>query len=132
MNDKPEALSSFHSQWSSTRPSELHEELPQAPRREPQAPHPRRKPQLPALTAEGHVWLAGMPPRFQPRATASRHPHIVNRLSQIWRSPLELQGYLGELMLSERTGREGFSFEVLCELADLQTLVEEMRGQTRF
>jgi hypothetical protein len=87
--------------------------------------HPERKPQEQALTPEAHTWLARLPPRYQPLATARRHPHIVNRLCELWDSPLDLPAHFRELMLSSRPARrKGFAFEVLTELADLQSMVE--------
>jgi hypothetical protein len=92
------------------------------------AGHPQRKPQARSLTPRAHAWLAQLPPRYQPLATARRHPHIVNRLSELWGQPAELPAHLRELMLSNRPGRrKGFAFEVLTELADLQSLVGEMQ-----
>lgn len=95
------------------------------------AAHPQRQPQAQALSVDAHVWLAGLPPRYQPLATARRHPHIVNRLCELWGTPAELPAYMRELVLSTRpVRREGFAFEVLTELADLQTLVDELlRGR---
>ena len=91
------------------------------------AGHPDRKPQDHHLTPAAHEWLGKLPPRYQPLATARRHPHVVNRLCELWATPGELPGYMRELVLSSRPGpRLGFAFEVLTELADLQTLVDEL------
>lgn len=114
---------SLHANWDTTTPSKFFDE-PIRPRRVPPLPHPQRKPQPTALTAEAHQWLARLPPRYQPLATARSHPHIVNRLSELWATPAELPALLRELMLSDRPGRAGFSFDVLTELADLQAMVE--------
>ena len=66
--------------------------------------------------------LAGnsLPPRFQPLCTARSHPHIVNRMAELWPLPEQLPAYFDELLLSPREGRRGFAFEVLTELFDLQ------------
>lgn len=110
--------------WSSSVHSQRDTE-PGAARRAP-APHPERKPQTPALTTQAHVWLARLRPDRQPMATARRHPHVVNRLAELWSRPDELLPYLHELMLGSRPEeRQGFAFEVLAELADLQALAEE-------
>ncbi|MCR5883090.1 hypothetical protein LRS03_09595 [Rhizobacter sp. J219] len=94
----------------------------------PSSSHPERQPQAQALSADAHAWLAGLPPRYQPLATARRHPHIVNRLCELWATPTDLPAYMRELVLSSRpVRREGFAFEVLTELADLQALVDEMQ-----
>jgi hypothetical protein len=109
-------------QWMSTSPSQFMDE----PIARPAAAHPKRKSQGLALTEEAHVWLSRLPPRYQPLATARRHPHLVNRLSVMWDTPAELPAHFRELMLSSRPGREGFTFEVLTELADLQSMMELM------
>ena len=69
-----------------------------------------------------------MPPHYQPLATARRHPHIINRLCELWDTPLDLPAHFRELMLSSRpVRRQGFAFEVLTELADLQAMFELMQ-----
>jgi hypothetical protein len=85
------------------------------------AGRPQRAPQRRSLTDDAHVWLARLPPRFQPLATARSHPHIVNRMAELWPTPQLLAAYFRELLLSRREGRQGFSFEVLTELFDLQS-----------
>ena len=131
MNQTPppddRAPRSVDSAWVTTTPSQfLNDPIP--PRRVPPQPHPKRKPQAQALTPKTHVWLARLPPRYQPLATARHHPHIVNRLCEMWQAPAELPAHFSELMLSTRPGqREGFAFEVLTELADLQAMVELMQ-----
>jgi len=111
------------SQWMSTSPSQFMDE----PTARLAPKHPQRKPQrVDALTEDAHVWLARLPPRYQPMETARRHPHVINRLSMMWGTPAELPAFFRELMLSSRPGREGFAFEVLTELADLQSMMELM------
>jgi hypothetical protein len=113
-----------HSAWVTTTPSKFFDE-PIPPRRVPPQPFPQRKPQAQALTTQAHVWLARLPPRYQPLATARRHPYVINRLCEMWDSPASLPAHLHDLMLSSRPGgRDGFAFEVLTELADLLNLVE--------
>lgn len=105
--------------WAQTRPTRL------APPATGSA-HPQRKPQAQVLSTSARVWLGNLPTRYQPLATARRHPHIVNRLCELWDTPAELPAHMRELLLSSRPARrEGFSFEVLTELADLQLLIEE-------
>jgi hypothetical protein len=123
---------STQSPWLTTSPSRLQDD-PILPRRAPAQPHPERKAQAQALTPEAHVWLARLRPRYQPLATARLYPHIINRLSAIWSTPAQLPAHLRELMLSTRPGRrEGFPFEVLSELADLQSMVEAMQKGEKF
>lgn len=106
-------------QWATTTPSRWVDDAA------PASPHPTRRPQAAGLTPEAHTWLARLPPRYQPLATARRHPHIINNLCEAWERQAELPAHFRELMLSSRPGRrEGFQFEVLTELADLQAMVE--------
>ncbi len=100
--------------------------LPSAPRPPFNAvgPQPRRGAAGPqALTPIAHQWIARVPPRYQPLATARRYPHVVNRLAALWDDPREVAAYLQDLLLPSRPGRMGFSFDVLTELSDLQDLV---------
>src|SRR6218665_2397733 len=108
--------------WLPTAPAEL-ADAPQA-RLMGSVPRYTRAPQLQSLTPAAHAWLTALPPRYQPLATARRHPHIVNRLSALWDVPEQLPAYLQDLLLANRPGREGFSFDVLTELTDLQSLIE--------
>lgn len=82
-----------------------------------------REPQRRSLTDTAHVWLARLPPRFQPLCTARAHPHIVNRMAELWAQPERLPAYFDELLLSSREGRRGFAFDVLTELFDLQAMI---------
>ena len=127
----PAGPQSVHSLWATTTPSKFLDD-PIPPRRVPLRPHPQRKPQAQSLTPKAHVWLARLPPRYQPLATARRHPHIINKLCQMWGASPDLEGHFRELMLSSRPGREGFAFEVLTELADLQSMVEAMQRGEKF
>ena len=112
--------------WVTTTPSTLLDDAA------PAMTHPKRKPQVAGLTLEAHTWLARLPPRYQPLATARRHPHIINHLCEAWEKPAELPAHFRELMLSSRPGRRaGFPFEVLTELADLQSMAELIqKGET--
>ncbi|MEY4564808.1 MAG: hypothetical protein RLZZ618_4085 [Pseudomonadota bacterium] len=93
--------------------------------------HGPRGPQARSLTAAAHLWLAKLPPRYQPLALARRHPHIVNQLEALWGSPARLSGYFRELLLSHRLQRAGFSFDVLTELTDLQSLNQQRQRHSR-
>src|SRR5882724_2017290 len=112
-------------EWKTTTPSKLFDEEVK-PRRLP--PYPARQPQRQSMSPAAHLWLAGLPPHFQPLATARRHPHIVNHLSGMWGHQTELNSYFQELLLSRRPEREGFSFDVLGELVDLQSYCENKAG----
>lgn len=78
-----------------------------------------------SLTSLAHTWLAKLPPRYQPLSTVRLHPHIVNRLTQLWQDTILLNAYFHELLLGTRKGRAGFSLGVLTELTDLQTLARD-------
>lgn len=126
-SDDP-ALSAFSSRWMATSPSPLMDESAAAPGRMPS----QRQPQVQALTPQAHTWLARLPPRYQPLATARRYPHIINRLCELWDTPAALPEHFRELLLSRRPGREGFAFEVLSELADLQSMLELIQKGEQF
>lgn len=106
--------------WQPTAPDGAGAGMP-APSHPTGPQRPARAPQRRSLTDEAHVWLARLPPRFQPFATARRHPHIVNRMAELWAQPQALSAYFAELLLSGREDRQGFSFDVLTELFDLQS-----------
>jgi hypothetical protein len=116
--------------WVPTIPSRLMDLAPTPPT-PCEAPPPPRKPQSLALTTAAHVWLAKLPPRYQPLTIARQHPHIVNELAVRWSEPADLPAHLTEMLLGTRPGgREGFEFEVISEIADLLNLVEAMlRGE---
>lgn len=113
------------STWKATTPSKFFAERPHP--RQP-APYPQRKPQPTTMAPATHAWLARLPPRYQPMATARRHPHIVNRLSELWLEPAALADYFQSLLLSSRPDRTGFSFDVLSELVDLQSYHDDLQN----
>jgi hypothetical protein len=113
------------SSWKATTPSKFFGEKPH-PRQA--GPYPQRKPQPLSMSPETHAWLGRLPPRFQPMTTARRHPHIVNRLCEVWNQPASMADYLQSLLLSSRPGRTGFSFDVLGELVDLQSYYDDLQN----
>jgi len=60
-------------------------------------------------------------PANYPRRLQRKHPHILNRLMELWGTP-EFEPYIHNLMLDTRGGRYGFSLEVIAELMFIQTL----------
>lgn len=50
------------------------------------------------------------------RALPMRYPHILNRLASIWSQAAEVERYLAELLLTSRSGRQGFPLDVVTEL----------------
>jgi hypothetical protein len=113
------------STWKATTLSTFLGDKP-APRKT--GPYPQRKPQPVSMLPATHFWIARIPPRFQPLTTARRHPHIVNRLCEIWNDPAAVAVYFQSLLLSSRPGRMGFSFDVLGELVDLQSYYDDLQN----
>ena len=64
-------------------------------------------------------FLEGLPARIRPTQLALRHPHIVNRLADIWSSVGVTERYFDSLLLSDRHDRQGFSVAVFEELHNL-------------
>jgi hypothetical protein len=54
------------------------------------------------------------------RALPSKYPHVLNRLARLWSAPVEAHRCLEELLLSSRSGRQGFPPAVITELMLLQ------------
>jgi hypothetical protein len=54
------------------------------------------------------------------RALPSKYPHVLNRLASLWSVPAEAQRCLEELLLTSRSGRQGFPPAVIAELMLLQ------------
>ena len=54
------------------------------------------------------------------RALPSKYPHVLNRLAGLWSAPAEAQRCLEELLLTSRSGRQGFPPAVIAELMLLQ------------
>jgi hypothetical protein len=56
-----------------------------------------------------------------PKAIEEKHPRILAQIVALWGKP-ELDAYLGSLMVSDRSGRQGFSGDVALEVFRLSTL----------
>jgi len=54
------------------------------------------------------------------RALPSKYPHVLNRVARVWSVPSEAQRCLNELLLTDRSGRQGFPPAVVAELMLLQ------------
>jgi hypothetical protein len=63
-------------------------------------------------------WMATLP--FQPMALAKTFPRIANTLTALWSRPDMLSGYLSDLLVDKRGGRQGFPADVLEELHALR------------
>ncbi len=80
------------------------------------------------LNSAGVRFLDGLPESLRPIQTATRHPHIVNKMAVLWHSPQALRAYFDELLLSTRPARRGFSLDVMAELFGLQRSLDELGG----
>jgi hypothetical protein len=86
---------------------------------------PTRRRQAPSshdrkLNLSASAWLKELPTPIVPVVLASRFPRIVNRLSRFWDSPGMMKEYFRELLVHRRSGRHGFSEDVLRELFALE------------
>ena len=54
------------------------------------------------------------------RALPWKYPHVLNRVARLWSVPAEAQRCLEELLLTSRSGRQGFPPAVIAELMLLQ------------
>lgn len=78
---------------------------------------PRR---LEPLEARAQVLLSRLPEGASLEHCARDYPHLVNRIAAAWHDEQLLSRYLDGLLVNDRGGRAGFSFEVLVELTDLR------------
>lgn len=58
---------------------------------------------------------------FYPHTLESDYPALLDRMQLLWGTP-EFDTYTGELMLSNRSGRQGFPIQVAMELFHLTEL----------
>ena len=65
-------------------------------------------------------WLATLPRELWPMATGRRHPHVVNRLGDLWPNCECTRLYFQSLLIDRRAGRRGFEPAVRKELEALQ------------
>lgn len=72
------------------------------------------------LDARGADLLSRLPPEVSLRTTASRFPHVLNRLAAKWFQPREFNAEIDALLLDDRTDRQGFPFETILELSSLR------------
>lgn len=72
------------------------------------------------LEAAAAQWLSALPQRLQPRETASKFPHIVNKLASLWSSPPSCRTYFDDLLMDHRGDRRGFPLTVASEIAGLK------------
>jgi len=65
-------------------------------------------------------WLATLPPKVRPMATARRYPRIVNRIGDLWAHCEYTRLYLQSLLNDRRGGRRGFPGAIRQELEAVQ------------
>lgn len=88
------------------RPAHKHEHAADAP--------PSR------LSLQASIWIDAMPQAMRPHTLARLYPRIANRLAEVWKSELQCEECLNELMLDARGDRQGFPVAVATELASLK------------
>ena len=80
---------------------------------------PDREPRE-GLNDAGKAFLAQMSAKTPLELTAARFPHILNKLSPFAYQPSMMVRALDQLLIDDRTHRQGFPFDVLIELGDLR------------
>ena len=84
------------------------------------AASPRRQSGRVELEATTAIWLSELPQRLQPRETATRFPHILNRLANLWSSPHACRLYFDDLLMDQRGDRQGFPLRIASEIVGLK------------
>jgi hypothetical protein len=74
------------------------------------------------LNPQATRWLLSLPRRHRPRLLPIQFPHVVNRLSLVWREPGLTEACFADLMLDRRGGRLGFPKAVTEEILRLNEL----------
>lgn len=67
------------------------------------------------------VWMAQLPRDIQTPELAHVHPRIVNKLARLWRSALQVDACLHELIVDKRGTRLGFTTAIRDELLELRS-----------
>ena len=81
------------------------------------------------LSDKTRALLLGNPRLKYPEALAAKHPHILNKIAELHKSPLELRDYFNSLTNNDRGDRKGFTFEVLIDIQDLrEVLIGDVNG----
>ena len=84
------------------------------------------------LNAAGQALLASIEESARPRELAASFPRIVNRMANLWKTPLLMDRYFEGLLTDSRGTRKGFPLGILMELSTLrdyyQAKVSPARG----
>ena len=100
-----------------------------APRRDD---HQRARRATPANEpfAATFKWVTALPRELRPLTLLQRYPRIANALASGWSDPVAVRGYLFDLLIDHRGGRQGFPQAVQSELLALRTFLDEMHVDT--
>jgi hypothetical protein len=89
-------------------------------------PNANGHPQEPALgPQEFENWMMGLPTDARPYSLAARFEHIARKIAAMWNDETALFKYMGELLVDQRGGRQGFPPHVALELMRLNRLINE-------
>jgi hypothetical protein len=98
------------------RRSVLHQNVPQATTSSAsKEPHPSIE-----LTGEALRLLIELNTKVGLQELSAQFPGVLNRIADVWRSPLRAERCFDELLLDCRGGRQGFPQPVLSEIASLR------------
>jgi hypothetical protein len=81
---------------------------------------PEHGPVREPLGHEATLFLSRLPPTVKLSATATRYPHILNKLAMLWNDAKALDVYLTGLLVDDRPSRAGFEFSALEELVEVR------------
>ncbi|MGO4331735.1 hypothetical protein AB4Z48_36135 [Cupriavidus sp. 2TAF22] len=81
------------------------------------------------LAAAALRWLASLPPAARPLELCRHYPRIGNQLAMLAASPDALSGYVGDLLIDKRGGRQGFPGGIALELSRLQEHILSAKQQ---
>jgi hypothetical protein len=78
--------------------------------------------------------LGSLPTELVPKRLLQEFPHVANRISDLWKRPMELDRYFDDLTIDRRGGRRGFPLGAALEITNLkdyyQTQVRPLRKTT--
>ena len=79
------------------------------------------------LRDETVTWLAQLPRDVQPNALVQHFPRIINRIAELWETPLRCEKYLDELLFETRNNtRQGFPPQIAFEISYLKALMTDI------
>jgi HD-like signal output (HDOD) protein len=77
------------------------------------------------------AWARDIPSALRPRALVIKHPRIANTLAEAWNNPIHFGRLLDDLMIDDRKDRQGFTLEVVQDLANLRIHFDKMNAQVK-